>query len=98
MLLEAIRTRPKTVRVSVSSRSAGHLTVKLLLDIAGIPQDNLNLVTYSSGGAARAAVAGGIVDLIVISAPGTEAIREYRSTTGYCQRSTQRSVGCATFE
>ena len=50
---------------------------KLLLEVNGIPQDNLNLVTYNSGGLARAAVAGGVVDYIVISAQGTEGISEY---------------------
>ncbi|MCH8247983.1 MAG: substrate-binding domain-containing protein [Proteobacteria bacterium] len=76
-LLEAIRTRPKTVRASVVRGSGGHLMAKLLLEVNGIPQENLNLVTYNGGGLARAAVAGGIVDYIVISAEGTESIREF---------------------
>jgi tripartite-type tricarboxylate transporter receptor subunit TctC/ABC-type molybdate transport system substrate-binding protein len=76
-LLDAIRTRPKTVRASVVRGSGGHLMAKLLLEVNDIPQENLNLVTYNSGGMARAAVAGGIVDYIVISAEGTESIREY---------------------
>ncbi len=76
-LLEAIRDNPKTVRASVVRGSGGHLMAKLLLELAGIPQENLNLVTYNGGGLARAAVAGGVVDFIVISAPGTESIREY---------------------
>jgi tripartite-type tricarboxylate transporter receptor subunit TctC len=50
---------------------------KLLLELSNIPQENLNLVTYNGGGLARAAVAGGVVDFIVISAAGTEGIREY---------------------
>jgi putative tricarboxylic transport membrane protein len=76
-LLEAIRSRPKTVKAAVVRGSAGHLMVKLLLEVNGIPQENLNLVTYNSGGMARAAVAGGVVDFIVISAEGSESIREY---------------------
>jgi len=76
-LLAAIRSRPKTVRAAVVSGSGGHLMAKLLLEVNGIPQENLNLVTYNSGGLARAAVAGGVVDYIVISAQGTEGIREY---------------------
>ena len=76
-LLEAIRTKPKTVRASVVRGSAGHLMAKLLLEVNGIPQENLNLVAYNSGGQARAAVAGGVVDFIVISAEGCESIREY---------------------
>lgn len=76
-LLEAIRARPKTVRAAVVRGSGGHLMAKLLLEVSGIPQQNLNLVTYNSGGLARAAVAGGVVDYIVISAEGTEGIREF---------------------
>lgn len=76
-LLEDIRVHPKTVRAAVVRGSGGHLVAKLLLELSGIPQENLNLVTYNGGGIARAAVAGGVVDFIVISAPGTESIREY---------------------
>lgn len=76
-LLEAIRSRPKTVRASVVRGSGGHLMAKMLLEINGIPQENLNLVAYNGGGLARAAVAGGVVDYIIISAEGTESIREY---------------------
>ena len=76
-LLQTIRDKPKTVRASVVRGSGGHLVAKLLLEINGIPQQNLNLVTYNSGGQARAAVAGGVVDFIIISAKGSESIREY---------------------
>ena len=76
-LLEAIRQHPKTVRGSVVRGSGGHLIAKLLLEVSGIPQDNLNLVAYNGGGLARAAVAGHVVDFIIISAEGTEGIREY---------------------
>lgn len=76
-LLEEIRKKPKTVRAAVVRGSAGHLMAKLLLELSGIPQENLNLVAYNSGGLARAAVAGHVVDFIVISAEGTEGIREY---------------------
>ena len=76
-LLETIRANPKTVKASVVRGSAGHLMIKLLLEVNCIPQENLNLVTYNSGGQARTAVAGGVVDFIVISAKGSETIREY---------------------
>ncbi|MBD3897962.1 tripartite tricarboxylate transporter substrate binding protein [Halomonas sp. ML-15] len=76
-LLEAIRDNPGEVRGSVVQGSAGHLMVRLLLDEAGIPQDNLNLVTYNSGGEARSAVAGQQVDFVSISAQGSEGIREF---------------------
>ena len=76
-LLAAIRDRPKTVKASVVRGSGGHLLAKLLLEVSGIPQENLNLVAYNGGGLARAAVAGHVVDFIIISAEGTEGIREY---------------------
>ncbi|MDA0347876.1 MAG: tripartite tricarboxylate transporter substrate binding protein [Verrucomicrobia bacterium] len=76
-LIQGIRDKPKTIKASVVRGSAGHLMAKLLLEVSGIPQENLNLVTYNSGGQARAAVAGGVVDFIVISATGSETIREY---------------------
>ena len=76
-VIEAIRDKPKTVRASVVRGSGGHLMAKLMLENLGIPQENLNLVAYNSGGQARAAVAGGVVDFIVISAKGSESIREY---------------------
>jgi tripartite-type tricarboxylate transporter receptor subunit TctC len=76
-LLEEIKAHPKTVKASVVRGSGGHLMAKLLLELYDIPLENLNLVTYNSGGKARAAVAGGVVDFIVISAKGSESIREY---------------------
>ncbi|MBL4629911.1 MAG: hypothetical protein JKY14_01670, partial [Paraglaciecola sp.] len=76
-LLEDIKAHPKTVKASVVRGSGGHLMAKLLLELYDIPTDSLNLVTYNSGGKARAAVAGGVVDFIVISAKGSESIREY---------------------
>ncbi|SDM53535.1 Tripartite-type tricarboxylate transporter, receptor component TctC [Franzmannia pantelleriensis] len=76
-LLETIRDNPGQVRGSVVQGSAGHLMVRLLLDEAGIPQENLNLVTYNSGGEARSAVAGQQVDFVSISAQGSEGIREF---------------------
>ena len=76
-VLEAIRNKPKTVRAACVRGSGGHLMARLMLETLDIPQENLNLVTYNGGGQARAAVAGGVVDFIVISAKGSESIREY---------------------
>ena len=76
-LMNEIKEHPKTVRASVVRGSSGHLMTKLLLELFGIPQDNLNLVTYNGGGPARTAVAGGVVDFTIISATGTESVQEY---------------------
>ncbi len=76
-LLTAIKENPKSVKAAVVQGSGGHLMAKLLLEKNGIPQENLNLVTFNSGGKARSAVAGGQVDFIVISAQGSEGVREF---------------------
>ncbi len=76
-LLTAIKEKPKKVKAAVMQGGAGHITIKLLLEKFKIPQENLNLVTFNSGGKARSAVAGGQVDFIIISAQGSEGIREY---------------------
>jgi putative tricarboxylic transport membrane protein len=76
-LLEDIKAHPNTVKAAVVRGSGGHLMAKLLLVLYGIPLENLNLVTYNGGGKARTAIAGGVVDFIVISANASESIREY---------------------
>lgn len=76
-LVTAIKEKPKAVKAAVVQGSGGHLMAKLLLEKNGIPQENLNLVTFNSGGKARSAVAGGQVDFIIISAQGSEGIREF---------------------
>lgn len=76
-VLDAIKNKPKTVKAAVLQGSGGHLLIKMLMEKYGIPSENLNLVTYQSGGKARAAVAGGQVDLIAVSAEGSQSIREF---------------------
>ncbi|MGB5918133.1 tripartite tricarboxylate transporter substrate binding protein [Arcobacter sp.] len=76
-VLNAIKNHPKTVKAAVFQGSVGQLLLKLMLDKYDIPQENLNLVVYNSGGKARTAIAGGQVDLIAISAQGSETIKEF---------------------
>ncbi|RXJ82555.1 tripartite tricarboxylate transporter substrate binding protein [Arcobacter sp. F2176] len=76
-ILNAIKNHPKTVKAAVFQGSVGQLLLKLMLDKYNIPQENLNLVVYNSGGKARTAIAGGQVDLIAISAQGSETIKEF---------------------
>lgn len=75
--LEAVRNEPKKHSVSVVPNSSGHLHAMLLTEAAGIPSDALNIVTYESGGAGRAAVAGGQVDITLQAGEGSEGIREF---------------------
>ena len=76
-LLETISAQPKTVKAAVVKGSTGHLMIKLLLELNGIPQENLNLVTFNNGGRVRTSIAGGVVDFMVVSATGSESIREF---------------------
>lgn len=76
-LLTAIKENPGKISAAVVQGSAGHLMVNILLKNNNIPAENLNLVTYNSGGKARSAAAGGQVDFISISAEGCEGIREF---------------------
>lgn len=75
-LMTSIKENPGRHSVSVVPSSAGQITVHILLDALQIPTRNLRIVTYDSGGAARAAAAGGQVDFTVLGGEGTEAIRD----------------------
>lgn len=75
-MIGAIRDNPGEHSVSVVTGSAGELSTYILLDAAGIPFENLNIVTYESGGTARAAAAGGQVDFTILGAEGSNAIRD----------------------
>ena len=74
--IEAVRANPAEYSAAVMSSSTGLMTAHFLLEAAGLPSDALNIVTYESGGAARSAVAGGQVDLIIIGGEGSEGMRE----------------------
>lgn len=76
-IFETIKNKPKTVKAAVVQGSGGHTLLRIMFDQYGLSMDNLNLVTYSSGGKARAAISGGQVDFIAISAKGSEGIREF---------------------
>ncbi len=75
-MISSIRDNPGEHSVSVVTGSAGELSTYILLDAAGIPLEDLNIVTYESGGAARAAAAGGQVDFTILGAEGSDAIRD----------------------
>jgi putative tricarboxylic transport membrane protein len=74
--MKSVQANPRQHSASVVTGSAGELTAYLLMEAAGLPNDALNVVTYESGGAARAAVAGGQVDITIVGGEGTEGIRE----------------------
>lgn len=74
--MKSVRANPGKHSVSVVTGSAGELTAYLLMEAANLPNDAMNVVTYESGGAARAAVAGGQVDVTIVGGEGTEGIRD----------------------
>jgi len=74
--MAAVKANPGKHSASVVTGSAGELTAYLLMEAAGLPTDAMNVVTYESGSAARAAVAGGQVDITIVGGEGTEGIRE----------------------
>lgn len=75
--MAAAKANPGTLRVSVVPGSTGAINLNLALEAFGLSQNDVNVVTYQSGGAARTAVAGGQVDMTVLAADGTISIAEY---------------------
>ncbi|NWN81772.1 MAG: tripartite tricarboxylate transporter substrate binding protein [Halomonas sp.] len=75
--MAAAKENPGTLRVSVVPGSTGAINLELALEGFGLDKDDVNIVTYQSGGAARTAVAGGQVDMTVLAADGTLSIKEY---------------------
>lgn len=76
-ILNIIKENPGRMSAAVVQGSGGHILIRMLMDQYDIPMENLNLVTFGSGSRARAAICGGQVDFIAISAMGSEAIREF---------------------
>ncbi|MCG8335967.1 MAG: tripartite tricarboxylate transporter substrate binding protein [Proteobacteria bacterium] len=76
-LVKAIKNNPKKISCAVVQGSSGHLMSALLLKEYGVPQENMNLVTYQSGGKARSAIAGNQVSFIIIGNEGSMGIKEF---------------------
>jgi len=75
--MEAAKENPGALKVSVVPGSTGAINLELALEAFGLDKSAVSIVTYESGGAARTAVAGGQVDMTVLSADGTLSIQEY---------------------
>lgn len=76
-ILKAIKNNPKTISCSVVQGSSGHLMIALLMKAYSIPMENINLVTYQSGGKARSAIAGNQVNMTIIGNEGSAGIKEF---------------------
>ncbi|MDS1138058.1 Bug family tripartite tricarboxylate transporter substrate binding protein [Nitratireductor indicus] len=75
--MKAAKENPGKMKISVVPGSTGYINTLLVLEAYGISEDDVNIVTYESGSAARTAAAGGQVDLTVLGADGTVPIAEY---------------------
>jgi putative tricarboxylic transport membrane protein len=75
--MQAAEDEPGRYRVSVVTGSTGEINIQLALEAFGLPADAVNIVTYEGGGTARTAVAGGQVDMTVISASGSLPMAEF---------------------
>ncbi len=75
--MKAAKENPGKMKISVVPGSTGYINTLLLLEAYGMSKDDVNIVTYESGSAARTAAAGGQVDLTVLGADGTVPIAEY---------------------
>ncbi|WP_163849162.1 tripartite tricarboxylate transporter substrate binding protein [Pseudooceanicola aestuarii] len=82
-VMKAAAENPGEISVSVVPNSSGAINLRLALEAFGLSEDDVNVVTYESGGAARTAVAGGQVDMTVLAADGTLSIAEYVRPLAY---------------
>jgi putative tricarboxylic transport membrane protein len=75
--MAAVKENPGKMRVSVVPGSTGFINTLQILNAYGLSESDINIVTYESGGAARTAAAGGLVDMTVLGADGTLPIAEF---------------------
>ena len=75
--MAAITENPGKMRISVVPGSTGYINTLQLLEAYDLSADDVNIVTYESGSAARTAAAGGQVDMTVLGADGSVSIAEY---------------------
>lgn len=75
-LITDIRDNPGKVSCAIIPGDGGHLSAVILLERLGIPQDNVNWVTYDGGGPMRTAIAGDQTTMTFISALGSTVIQD----------------------
>lgn len=73
-LLQDIRDRPGQVSVAVISKTSGEVTLRLLLEAAGLSIESVRLVTYDDGNELRTAMAGGHMDFSITAGDSTLSI------------------------
>ncbi len=75
-LIRQIKKHPHSIKVAVVYQSSGHLIMKLLLEALKIPLDYVKFEFFQGGKLARDALLRSKVDLLVISAQGSEIYRK----------------------
>lgn len=76
-LLEAIKVAKKPLKVASLYNSTGNIIIRLLMKKLNINKDKLTFVFYHGGKKAREALISQQVDILAISAQGSEKYREF---------------------
>lgn len=76
-LLDTIQKSQTPLRVALIYRSAGHLNLNLLLEKFNIKKQKLHYVFFENGQKARDSLVNKKVDFLIISAQGSEVIRDH---------------------
>ncbi len=75
-LLDYVKENPGEASMPIIVGDGGHLSTLMILEQLGMPLDSINFVTYDGGGPMRTAIAGNQVTFAVISARGSDVIRD----------------------
>ncbi|MEX0584919.1 MAG: tripartite tricarboxylate transporter substrate-binding protein [Natronospirillum sp.] len=69
-VIERLKADPRSLSIGIQPGSADYLNMVLAFEAEGIETDNMRIVTYDGGGPARAAAAGGQVDISLVGGEG----------------------------
>ena len=75
-LIADIRDNPGKVSCAIIPGDGGHISALILLETLGIPESNVNWVTYDGGGPMRTAIAGNQVTMTFTAALGSNVIKD----------------------
>lgn len=75
-LVEKMRSGPGAISTGAMVGSGAYLQQLGMLELLGIPRENVRFVTYDGGGPLRAALAGGHIDFSFVAGKGSEVIRD----------------------
>lgn len=75
-ILDYIKENPKTLNVGIINKSSGNISFNLLLKKFNIPLENVNIKLYQGGKLARLSLLNSKIDVLIISAQGSEKYRD----------------------